>query len=297
MQKEFEWNGYAMGTEYSISIVCGKFDIAETIYKEIKKDIQEYEKTFSRFIPESELSIINEKKKMIVSATFLEVTKKAYDLFVKTKGIFNPLVQISRLGYNKRFVDLESEPKVDDDTLYDIDFSTAIIDEKQSYIELQVGQKLDYGGFLKGFLAEKLAKKIKNYSEDIIGVILNLGGDIYTLGSDENQNKFKFNIYNPIYPDQIIDIELENQSLATSGTYKRIWKNDGDTVHHILNQSGNKNPNSDIVSVSVIHPCGAKAEAYTKMFFSIDYNHVQEIIGEKLSFILIKNNGEIIHNV
>ena len=83
MQKEFEWNGKAMGTEYSVAIICDESKIAETIYREIEKDIQEYEKTFSRFIPTSELSIINENKKMIVSSTFLEVTKKAYDLFVK----------------------------------------------------------------------------------------------------------------------------------------------------------------------------------------------------------------------
>lgn len=297
MQKEFEWNGNAMGTEYSIVIICDESKIAETIYKEIEKDIQEYEKTFSRFIPTSELSIINENKKMIVSSAFLEVTKKAYDLFVKTKGIFNPLVQISRLGYNKRFVDLENKPKVDNDTLYDIDFSTVIIDEETSYIELQEGQKLDYGGFLKGFLAEKLAKKIKNYSEGITGVIVNLGGDIYTLGRNENQNKFTFNIYNPVLPNQVIHIELENQSLATSGTYKRIWKNGGEIVHHILNQNGDKNPDTDIVSVSVIHPCGARAEAYTKMFFGVDPVHVQEILGEKISFILIKNNGEVMRNI
>ena len=297
MQKEFEWNGKAMGTEYSVAIICDESKVAETIYREIEKDIQEYEKTFSRFIPTSELSIINENKKMIVSSTFLEVTKKAYDLFVKTKGIFNPLVQISRLGYNKRFVDLENETKVDNDTLYDIDFSTVIIDEETSYIELQGGQKLDYGGFLKGFLAEKLAKKIKNYNAGITGVIVNLGGDIYTLGHDENQNKFTFNIHNPVLPNQVIDIELENQSLATSGTYKRTWKSGGEIVHHILNQNGDKNPDTEIVSVSVIHPCGAKAEAYTKMFFGVDPVHVQEILGEKNSFILIKNNGEVIRNI
>lgn len=297
MQKEFEWNGNAMGTEYSVAIVCDTFNVAEKIYKEIEKDIRAYEETFSRFIPTSELSTINENKKMIVTSPFLEVTKKAYDLFAKTKGIFNPLVQISRLGYNQTFSKLTNETNLDNDSLYDIDFSTVIIDEKKSCIELQPGQKLDYGGFLKGFLAEKLAKKIKTYSESITGVIVNLGGDIYTLGRDEHQNKFTFNIYNPVFPNQIIDIELENQSLATSGIYKRVWKNGGNTVNHILNKTGDKNPETDIISVSVIHPCGAKSEAYTKMFFSIDHHQVQEILGEKISFILIKKDGEVVRNI
>ena len=294
MLKEFEWSGKAMGTDYSIAIVCISRDLALETYEKAKNEIKEYEERFSRFLSTSELSILNEKKDMVVSQTFLDVTKKAYQLFMETGGIFNPLVQIVRFGYDKNFINLENNKHTKDDSLYNIDFHSTIIDEKTSSIHLKEGQKLDYGGFLKGYLAEIIAKKIKSHSENITGVIVNIGGDIHTQGLDENGNKFVFNIYNPILKNEDIKITLYNQSLATSGTYKRSWFISGKKMHHILDSSGSQNPENDIVSASVIHENGANAEAYTKVFLSLGHERALKLLKNKnVSFIIIKNDGQV----
>jgi len=67
MLKEFEWSGKAMGTDYSVAIVCISKDLALETYKIAKNDIERYEKRFSRFLPTSELSILNKKKDMIMA--------------------------------------------------------------------------------------------------------------------------------------------------------------------------------------------------------------------------------------
>ena len=149
---------------------------------------------------------------------------------------------------------------------------------------------------MKGYLSEIIAKKIKLYSEKIIGVIINIGGDIYTEGLDENGNKFTFNIYNPILEGKGISVTLYNQSLATSGTYKRTWLRFGEKTHHILDISGKKNPESNVVSASVIHTDGATAEAYAKVFLSMDYKKALELLDDRnISFVVIKNNHQIIN--
>ena len=292
MVEEFEYIGKAMGTDYSISVICRDEELANKIYKIAKNQIEEYENIFSRFLPASELSLLNKNKKMIVSTTFLEITQKAYSLFVKTRGIFNPLVSVERFGYDREFLKLN---KNIDDSLYDIDFSSVIIDEEKSMITLGEGQKLDYGGFLKGYLADLISKKIiKDYPE-VSGIIINIGGDIHTEGLDSDGNRFIFSIYNPISKKEDIKIELFNQSLATSGIYKRTWFRNNKRVHHILDSSGNKNPETDIVSVSVRHEDGAFTEAYTKVFLSMDDGMALKLLDDKnISFIIIKNNGQII---
>ena len=295
MIEEFEYNGKAMGTEYSIAIVCKDKKLAFKVYEIGKKDIEEYESIFSRFLPNSELSILNKKKSMVVSPVFFKTTLKAYQLFNKTKGIFNPLVSVSRLGYDKSFSELENSKNIKENEPYDIDFSTVIIDKNKSYIKLGEGQSLDYGGFLKGYLAEIIAEKIKSYSSEIKGVIVNIGGDIHTKGLDKNGDRFVFNIYNPILKNEDIVVTLYNQSLATSGTYKRSWFNFSKKIHHILDISGFQNPDNDIISVSVIHKDGSYSEAYTKVFLNVDHEKALELLGEKnIDFIIIKNNGEII---
>ncbi len=297
MIEEFEYNGKAMGTEYSIAIVCESKELAYKMYKMGLNDIEEYEARFSRFLPNSELSLLNKKKSMAVSTLFLRVTLKAYQLFNKTKGIFNPLVSISRLGYDKNFSDLENNKKINDDESYDIDFSSVKIDKSKSYISLNEGQNLDYGGFLKGYLAELIAEKIKSYSSDIRGVIVNIGGDIHTKGLDKNGDRFVFSIYNPILKNEDIVVTLYDQSLATSGTYKRSWLNLSQKIHHILDISGYHNPDNDIISASIIHKDGSFSEAYTKVFINVEYKKAMELLGEdNIDFIIIKNNGEIIKN-
>ena len=298
MIEEFEYNGKAMGTEYSIAIVCEGEDLALSLYDLGKKYIEEYEEIFSRFLPTSELSILNEKKNLIVTNQFLKVTLKAYQLFVKTKGIFNPLVQVSRLGYNKNFTDIEMDKNDKDESFYDIDFSEVIIDKNKSQISLNKGQKLDYGGFLKGYLAEMIAERIKSSSVKVLGVIVNIGGDIHTKGLDKNGNRFVFSIHNPILKNEDIIVALYNQSLATSGTYKRSWFKFNKKFHHILDRTGYQNPESDIISASVIHRDGSMSEAYTKVFLSVDWRKALELLEDKnISFVVIKNNGDIVKNI
>ena len=298
MLKEFEYTGEAMGTNYSIAIVCDSKELSDKMYDIARKDIALYEARFSRFLPTSELSILNKNKKMTVSKIFFDVSLKAYELFSLTKGIFNPLVSISRFGYNKNFLDIETDQKnIEDESVYDIDFSSVVFDHKSYKIYLNEGQDLDYGGFLKGYLAELITKKIKNYSTMIHGVIVNLGGDIYTEGLDQNGNKFTFSIYNPVTKKDDIIVSIYNEALATSGVYKRSWFNFNKKMHHILDISGKSNPDNDIVSASVVYKDGSMAEAFTKVFISMDHIEALKLLKiEDIRFIIIKNTGEVINN-
>jgi thiamine biosynthesis lipoprotein len=296
MKREYEYTGKAMGTEYAISIVCDSAALAASVSQETITDIGKYEKRFSRFLPNSELSKINHHKILAVSRDFMTVTKRSHDLFVLTKGIFNPLVQISRLGYDKDFSLINNEDTKNQSGHYDIDFSSTTIDEQNLSITLHEGQQLDFGGFLKGYLADILCKKIMRESDQISGAIVNIGGDIHTEGLDAEGNKFVFSIYNPINTLGDIPIALHNQSLATSGTYKRTWDRSGKTIHHILDGSGLENPHSDIFSASVIHPDGGKAEAYAKVFLSAGEKALDLLAEKDVQFAIIKKDGQIIKN-
>ncbi len=147
-----------MGTDFSIAIVCYEQTLADMLAEQAIEKIRMYEAQFSRFLADSELSILNRDKDMPVTETFMQVTQKAYELFTRTKGIFNPLVQIERLGYTKNFDDINTDEIEEDTQPYNIDFTTTRIDPLHQRVTLTAGQKLDFGGFLKGYLAELLAK-------------------------------------------------------------------------------------------------------------------------------------------
>lgn len=295
--QEYEYTTKAMGTDVSISIVTKNKDLADKLGHQTIDEINRYETIFSRFLTDSELSKLNRERQMTVSQDFIEVIQEAYKLFVLTKGYFNPLVQIARLGYTKDFKQIDSQSDYLGDEDYTIDFSLTEIDNKNLTVKLASGQKLDFGGFLKGYLAEKLCKEIKAYSNDVTGVIVNIGGDLHTQGFDSENKIFVFSIYNPITQEDIL-IPIHNKSLATSGTYKRTWTHSNMQVHHILDSSGMKNPKNEIVSMSIIHEDGGLSEAYAKVFILLGPTVAQKEFSEdQIKFISIDQNGYITKNI
>jgi FAD:protein FMN transferase len=297
MLHEFNYSGKAMGTDYSIAIVCEKEELADLLGHQAESEIRSYEERFSRFLPQSELSVLNKNKEAVVSGIFLAVLKASHKLFIQTKGIFNPLVQVERIGYTTNFDNLTTSEKYALNEDYDIDFSETKIEDTTGRVVLSPGQKLDFGGFLKGYLAEKLAKEIMGDGSEIKGVIVNLGGDIHTEGHDENGEPFAFTIYNPVTMADDISVTLHNESLATSGTYKRTWDTASGKKHHILDVTGTGNPETDVISASVIHPSGGKTEAFTKVFLSAPPDEALKLINESaLRYVVITKSGKIITN-
>jgi thiamine biosynthesis lipoprotein len=259
--------------------------------------LSDYEERFSRFKEDSELSILNATKKAPVSKTFLTVLTRSLELHSVTEGAFNPLVQVKRLGYQSSFTPDDTSIKTTEEIDYDTDVTKIVIDEITNTVRLASGQELDFGGFLKGYLAELIAKKILETTPSCQGVIVNLGGDLATYGTDANGEIFAFTINNPITQTPV-SIPLRDITLATSGTYARTWQTDGGIRHHIVDSNTHQNPTQSIVSASVMGSDGAFAEALTKVFLTRDVEKAKAIAARHhCRFLLITSTGDIIETL
>lgn len=289
MPTVYEYTDTAMGTEYSVVIVCNTKEEADHHYAYANKTIASYEEMCSRFMASSVLSQLNSKKDMIVPQHFFALIVRARELYRETSGVFNPLVQIKRAGYTRTFAEITDDTG-SSDTPYDIDFETVLLDEATGRIVLQTGQEFDLGGFLKGYLSELIAETI---SPRVSGVLINIGGDMTARGNDNGTHGFICSVYNPI-TDTDIPVTLLNQSLATSGTYKRSWQQSGKRVHHILDKDGVNNPRTSTISASVIATDGAQAEAYAKVLLALPSKDSTAFLSEHTtSWIRITNDGTI----
>lgn len=287
---EYEFEKKIMGCDLVISIISESKEEAEKYFLKCYDLGLEYEKIFSRFIPHSELSKLNEKKDLVVSEKFWRIFKLAQELFYKSDEKFNPSVQIEKFGYDESF-DLMKKEKTVNIEIYETDFAKIIFSDNNRRIILKNNQKLDMGGFLKGYVAEKMSKILENFS----GSIVNLGGDIYTRGRDINNQKFIFSIYNPLENKDVLEIPLENSAIATSGNYKRKWKNNGVELSHILDSGGTKISESDLISATVISSDGATADAFATVLMTMKKKEVEKFCNKnKIKCVLIFKNGEII---
>ncbi|MEY3783971.1 MAG: hypothetical protein RLZZ230_293 [Candidatus Parcubacteria bacterium] len=295
--KEYSYNKKMMGTDVSLSFIVPTEALARSMAEVAFSTISDYEAKFSRFLPTSELSQLNVAKSANVSKDFFSVLLRSFELYKITQGAFNPLLQISRLGYDRDYKTLVGGIIPNDNNTYNIDFTTVVMNPATRRVILQDNQQLDFGGILKGYLATKLAQQLQADYPACTGLIINIGGDLHTIGLDEESKPFVFYLYNPI-TKQETSLPITNMSLTTSGSYKRIWKEGLDLRHHILASDGIHNPDTDIVSASIIHPDGATAEAYATLFIVRDLATVKTIIDtNNCKYFLTKTDGTTLTNI
>lgn len=295
MVKEYEFMGRVMGTDFIVSLVSPSAELAQSGYSQALGIAQAYENRFSRFLINSELSVVNEGKDQVVSEVFWQVFNIAENLYKETKAIFNPLLQIARKGYNADFNSMEKNLSFTDEVCYEVNWEGISSDKNTRRICLGPGQKLDFGGFLKGYVAEEIANTLKY---DFTGVIINIGGDIFTHGEDEKAKPFAFSTYNPITDKEFGHILVKNEAVATSGTYKRKWMISGKEVFHILDSKNLNNPDTDVVSATVVAPHGAIAEAYATVAVCLGLQSAIKLLDKKhFRYVLIDKNGGVHKNI
>ena len=131
--KEYKYSERLMGTDFRVSLFCNT-DPHE-LYKALKHLGEKYEKQFSRFDSNSELSKVNKHKQYQVSEAFGQVFIWAQDIFQDTEEIFNPLLSPYALGYDRDFI-LFGESFSPLNQVVDIDFSSIVFDPTKKRIEL-----------------------------------------------------------------------------------------------------------------------------------------------------------------
>ena len=228
---------------------------------------------------------------MVVSKEFLEVYLIAQSFYRKTNGKFNPLMQVSKIGYDKSFEKLGKDEIIQSKiTDYDINMEQIVL--KGNKITLEKTQKLDFNGFLKGYVVQKISQSIKSDN----GFIINIGGDMYVKGVDQNQEKFIVEIVHPLDESKNISFPIKDKALCTSGIYKRKWKTANGKKHHILNTVTRDSAKTNILSVSILHSNGAKTDALATLAITLESKGVDAFLKEwqDLEYVLIDVRGDII---
>lgn len=258
----------------------------ELVLASMKQVLVAYEADFSRFKSDSLVSRLNAGERVALTPelkTLIETTTK---LASQTNQHFNAHIDLRALGYDSTFEAKDFQLQRPSDPPPPFPEGLLLEDET---VRLQPGSAIDFGGFLKGYLSQKLAEQYQTAGQ---GIIINLGGDLSVRGEDLDQTAFEVGVYNPVLKADV-PLELRNQSLSTSGTYKRQWELDGETFHHLVAPESNANPESDLVSVSVWGPDGSLTDAFATAVFALAPNERDAWIKAQTdyTFLTIDHNG------
>ena len=143
-----------------------------------------------------------------------------------------------------------------------------LIDEANGTVTITDPQMtLDVGAVAKGYAVEMTARMLEE--RGISGFVINVGGNVRTVGTKANGELWLAGIENPV-PDSeepyVAYLGLAGESIVTSGSYQRFYIVAGKNYHHIIDAE-TLLPAERYLSVSIVCKDSALGDALSTALF------------------------------
>ena len=114
-----------------------------------------------------------------------------------------------------------------------VDYRAVTIDGDRAAL-LDPDAELDLGFIAKGYIADRMKEYL--VSQGVTSALINLGGNVLTIGNKPDGTPFKIGIQKPFAADGIsaFTLSVTDLSVVSSGNYERYFEKDGTIYHHIL---------------------------------------------------------------
>jgi thiamine biosynthesis lipoprotein len=240
----------AMGTEVELLLVGDRTEALD----EAESEFRRLEALLSRFLPDSELSLLNRRGRLEASNDLLSVVELALAARKRTSGRFDPTVHdaLVAAGYDRSFDALAPEgPSL---TQFDGRCGGGVTISAGT-IELELGVHLDLGGIGKGYAVDRALAILAQEGPALV----NAGGDI-AAHSRPDALGWRVGV-------EALTIALEDGAVATSGRDRRRWRRDGEERHHLIDPVTGRPAESDLLRVTVVGRNAVEAEVDAKALF------------------------------
>lgn len=297
----------AMGTQVQISIYSTldpQDEVIDKVLYQAKHTIQGMEELLSRFLPNSDVSRMNQHpgEWVKVDGKTIKVLTLAQEAFERTRGMFNPCLGtvMESMGYDVSFEEIVYR-KDENRPLFQLPFIAPghcpfTVNPETFEVFLEPGYKLDLGGIAKGWIVNQASEGL--LEAGLSQFMCNAGGDVICRGS-KGEHPWVVGIADPFQQDEVLfNLDVTDLSVATSGTYRRKWSYKGEFRHHLIDPYLGQPVQSDVISSTVIHSDLVEAEILAKvaLLLGADVGKRWLTGQDAIGFVLVKNSGEVVHS-
>jgi thiamine biosynthesis lipoprotein len=146
-----------------------------------------------------------------------------------------------------------------------VDYTQVILNGND--ITIPNGYEIDFGAIAKGYTSDSLIENFKD--NGVQSAIVNLGGNVQTLGTKPDGSLWNVAITNPFSPSEELGIvSIEGKAVITSGNYERYFTDDDGNVYwHILDTSTGYPADNGLVSVTIVGESGTMCDALSTALY------------------------------
>lgn len=230
-----------------------------------RRRLDELERHWSRFLPDSDISRLNSSPEALIVVSpdtifLLSTMLRAWRL---TGRRYDPtmLSAIVAAGYTTSIDGSGRKSSMAGVPAHGRSIGDVMIDPATSVAMVPTGMGLDPGGIGKGLAADMVVTEL--LAKGTGGALVSVGGDLAAAGAAPTAAGWQVAVEHPLDSSRdLMMLALEAGGIATSSTLTRTWSQNGSRRHHVIDPLTGTCATTDLAAVTVIARAGWEAEAY-----------------------------------
>ena len=269
--------GEAQGTYYSVQY----FDKQQrNLQPQIDSLLDAFDQSASLWVDSSLLRRLNAGETDSLDDIMKFLLVQSMEMMDYTDGAFDPrvgrLVQTWGFSFKQR-----SEP--DSATLTHLLHAAhgAIGYDGSCFSREYDDTELDFNAIAQGYASDLVAQLLDSYG--IENYLVDIGGEVVARGHKANGDLWKVGIERPAedrYSAPVVGavIQLEDQSVVTSGSYRKYYEKDGVKYSHTIDPATGRPVQHSLLSVSVVESEGWLADAMATAYMVMGLDSAKSFI-------------------
>lgn len=280
--------------------VCIEADTLETkLLADCHALCERYERMLSRFDPEGPLWALNHAggKRMRLPEELARFLQVALRYCADSEGCFDiTMGGVCKLwDFHEGIVPDEAAVA---EALQHVSWRGVHVDETEAWLD-DPQAWVDLGGIAKGYIADCVAQHLRSHG--VSSGLVNLGGNILTIGSKPGGRPWRVGIRTPRSSAQSEEkafalVEVRGKSVVTSGVYERAFEKNGVAYHHILDPKTGYPVQTDLVSATVISDRSIDGDGYSTTLVALGSERALRFAQERseIEAVLLRADGELL---
>lgn len=290
-------SGFYFDTVINIEI---ESDRGEALLDECFSLCDHIEKTFSRTLETSELYQLNHRtsNQVEVSEELADLISLGLEYGELTEGAFDiTIAPISDLwDFKSDNPALPSQESIDE-ALRAVDYTKVHVAGNTITFDNEYTQ-IDLGAVAKGYAADSLKEYLT--SEGISTGIINLGGNVLTIGEKDDGGSWNVGIQKPFSErnEIITQIAVQDKSVVSSGVYERYFKQDEQLYHHILDPKTGYPVQTDLWQTTIVSDLSVQGDLLSTSCMLLGYDKAKKLLQQfpEAAAYFVDVQGHLIEN-
>lgn len=295
---ESQWrraSGATWGTEYHI-VYKSKTDLSDSIIAQMRR----IDNGVSTFNKESNISKINAGVTDSAGREFTDLFVRSKRICALSNGAFDPTVWplVDLWGFGADTIPSQApDSAIVRYILQRVGLDSCSIDASGRLVRKNPRTQFDFGAIAKGYGVDAVAEMFdRNGCTDYM---IEIGGEMRLRGLNEHGDKWHVQVDDPStsgqsHHNKLLVMSISDCSIATSGNYRNLHTlNDGRRVWHTISPVTGYPVESSTLSVTVIAPTCAAADALATACMAMDVSEAAQMIESQpsVSAMFIVDNG------